>query len=98
MGSVLVQFPPLVNSRHAPAIAPVGCGGVIFRLEDGQVVGEAVVAAARVIAILGEGVGAAVAVLVSTPIVGVLRLGFAPGVLEAEIYDTCFNIVNYINT
>ena len=88
-GGILVQFPPLDFGRHAPATAPVYRGRVIFRLKDGQVVGEAVVTVTRVGAILGQLVVRAVGILVSIPVVSGLGLGFAPSVIVTVTLWCC---------
>lgn len=53
MGRVLVKLLPFCLGGHAPFIAPVGRGSIVLEQEGGQVVGEAVVAAARDVAVLG---------------------------------------------
>ena len=75
MGGVLVKFLPLSIGGHAPPIAPVGRGGIVARLEDGQIVGIAVVAIIGVVAVLGQ---LLIAVFVGAPVVGGLGLGLAP--------------------
>lgn len=78
IGGVMVQLLPLHSRGHAPAAAPVGCGSIIIRLEDSQVVGETVEAVTGIVAILGELVIIAVAVTVGAPVVGGLGLRLTP--------------------
>ena len=56
------QFDPLVVGWSAPALTPVGGGGVVAWLQGFQVVSEAVEAEIRLTAILGELVVIAIAV------------------------------------
>ena len=82
-GRVVVKLLPFLLGGHTPVAAPIGCGRVVLGQQGCQVVGETVVAIAGIGAVFGQRVGVAHAVLVSAPIVGVLRLSLAPGEVVA---------------
>ena len=73
-GRVVAKFLPFLLGGHTPIAAPIGCGRVVLGQQGCQVVGEAVVAPAGVVAILGQSVLVAHTIQVGAPIVGVLRL------------------------
>ena len=83
MAALRQQFDPRVVGRSAPALAPVGSGGIVARLQGFQVVGEAVIAEIRLRAILGELVVVAVAVFIGAPVIGVFRRRLSPSVILA---------------
>ncbi len=74
MRRVVVEFLPFLLGGHTPVRAPVGCGSVVLGQQGGQVVASSV---------FSESV--AVNILVGTPVVGVLRLGLAPGEIVAVV-------------
>ena len=84
-GRVVVELQPFLHGRHAPVWSPIGRGGVVIGQQGGQVIGEAIVAVVGIVAVLGQRVVATVAVLVSAPVVGVLRRGLAPGEVVAVV-------------
>ena len=84
-GRVVVELLKLFLGGHAPVSAPVGHGRVVSRLQGGQVVGEAIIAVAGAVTVLGQRVRAAVAVLVSAPIIDILWLRLAPGEVVAVV-------------
>ena len=83
MCRVVEQLPPFSFGGHSPTISPVDRSRVVLRQQGGQVVGEAIIAIAGVVAVLGERVVVAVAILVSAPVVGALGRGLAPGEVVA---------------
>ena len=84
-GRVVVEFLPFFKGGHAPVWSPVGRGRIVLGQEGGQVIGEALVAVAGVVAVLGQRVFATIAVLVGAPVIGVLRLGLVPGEVVAVV-------------
>ena len=67
------QLVPLRLGGRAPAAAPVGGGGVVARLQSGQVVGETVGSIVALVAVLRQFVVCAVGVLVCISVVSFLR-------------------------
>lgn len=78
------QFHPFINSRSAPALAPIDCGGIVTRLQGLQVVGKAVVSITRRGTIFGQMIQTSVSV--GAPIIIVLNLRFAPSEVVAIIF------------
>lgn len=77
-GAVVTQFLDFFHGGHACAVAPVGRGCVVGRLQGGQVVGVAVVAENFVVAVLCQ-LRIAVTVGVGLPAIFHLGLRLAPG-------------------
>ena len=82
-GRVIEKFLPFILGGHAPAIAPIGRSGIVIRLDDFQIVNEAVVAIIGLGAILGQLVILAIAVPVSAPVIGGLGFRLPPSEIVA---------------
>ena len=78
MAAFCQQLNPLLVGRCAPALAPVGGGGIVTRLKGGQFICETVVAEVGLTAVLGKLVATAMAVFVVAFAVGSFGLGLAP--------------------
>ena len=85
---VIDEFLPLLYGGGAGSAAESRRGGIIHSLQGGQVVGEAIEAKLGIIAILGQCIGC-IAVCIGAPVVDLLRLRLAPGVVVAILLGAC---------
>ena len=83
MAALRQQLDPLVVGRRAPALSPIGRGGIVARLQGFQVISEAFIAEIRLGTILGELIVVTVAMYIGTPVIGGLRRGLAPSEILA---------------
>lgn len=94
-GSIIPQFPPLLLGRDSPSVAPVGCGGIVYKLQGNRVVGKAVIPVLGIVAILDLLVYVTIAVLIGAPIVGSLGFGLAPSEVAAIfLWSVCSNVAS----
>ena len=80
------QLNPLFVGRCAPALTPVGRGGIVTRLQSLQIIGETVIAEIRLGTILCKLVIIAIAISVCTPIVGGFGLCLGPSKIITIVF------------
>ena len=81
--TLFAQLRPFGIGGHTPYAAPVHLSGIVLRLQDSLVIGEALIAVTCLVAVLGEFVVSPIGVLVGLPLVVCFGFRLAPSVVVA---------------